>query len=151
MIGKRSAKAQQNAINLGYKNTKNYLGSWNDWASKTMQYVLLKLEARNTFSKISHKLLNSKVIMTSGRYLRIEMKSTKYAARATTKRTATIKTPQSNINVEKNSFCLFVLRDESKYLRPEDPIQLMNTAINTLIIPASNAYAPKSAGEMFLV
>nr|QGA73365.1 heat shock protein 67B2-like [Spodoptera frugiperda] len=34
MIGKRSAKAQQNAINLGYKNTKNYLGSWNDWASK---------------------------------------------------------------------------------------------------------------------
>ncbi|XP_026737468.1 putative thiosulfate sulfurtransferase, mitochondrial [Trichoplusia ni] len=34
MIGKRSAKAQQNALNLGYKNAKNYSGSWNDWASK---------------------------------------------------------------------------------------------------------------------
>uniref|UniRef100_S4PS43 Rhodanese domain-containing protein n=1 Tax=Pararge aegeria TaxID=116150 RepID=S4PS43_9NEOP len=34
MIGKRSGMAQQNAINLGYKNVKNYLGSWTDWASK---------------------------------------------------------------------------------------------------------------------
>ncbi|CAH2105338.1 unnamed protein product [Euphydryas editha] len=35
MIGKRSGMAQQNAINLGYKNVKNYLGSWLDWKSKT--------------------------------------------------------------------------------------------------------------------
>ncbi|XP_038223062.1 rhodanese domain-containing protein CG4456-like [Zerene cesonia] len=35
MIGKRSGMAQQNAINLGYKNVKNYLGSWTDWAHKT--------------------------------------------------------------------------------------------------------------------
>lgn len=35
MIGKRSGMAQQNAINLGFKNAKNYLGSWTDWASKT--------------------------------------------------------------------------------------------------------------------
>ncbi|KPJ08854.1 Uncharacterized protein C4H3.07c [Papilio machaon] len=34
MIGKRSGMAQQNAISIGYKNTKNYLGSWTDWASK---------------------------------------------------------------------------------------------------------------------
>ncbi|XP_034829958.1 rhodanese domain-containing protein CG4456-like [Maniola hyperantus] len=34
MIGKRSGMAQQNAINLGFKNVKNYLGSWTDWASK---------------------------------------------------------------------------------------------------------------------
>ncbi|XP_013200189.1 rhodanese domain-containing protein CG4456 [Amyelois transitella] len=34
MIGKRSGMAQQNALNLGYKNVKNYLGSWTDWASK---------------------------------------------------------------------------------------------------------------------
>ncbi|KAJ0178959.1 hypothetical protein K1T71_005734 [Dendrolimus kikuchii] len=34
MIGKRSGKAQQNATELGYKNAKNYVGSWNDWASK---------------------------------------------------------------------------------------------------------------------
>ncbi|XP_061711322.1 uncharacterized protein LOC133520723 isoform X1 [Cydia pomonella] len=33
MIGKRSGKAQQEAISAGYKNTRNYLGSWNDWAS----------------------------------------------------------------------------------------------------------------------
>lgn len=36
MIGKRSGMAQQNAANLGYKNVKNYLGSWTDWASKTV-------------------------------------------------------------------------------------------------------------------
>ncbi|CAH0729233.1 unnamed protein product, partial [Brenthis ino] len=35
MIGRRSGMAQQNAINLGFKNVKNYLGSWTDWASKT--------------------------------------------------------------------------------------------------------------------
>ncbi|XP_072939661.1 rhodanese domain-containing protein CG4456-like [Epargyreus clarus] len=35
MIGKRSGMAQQNAFNLGYKNVKNYLGSWTDWANKT--------------------------------------------------------------------------------------------------------------------
>ncbi|XP_022117921.1 putative thiosulfate sulfurtransferase, mitochondrial [Pieris rapae] len=35
MIGKRSGMAQQNAINLGYKNAKNYVGSYTDWASKT--------------------------------------------------------------------------------------------------------------------
>ncbi|CAF4814069.1 unnamed protein product [Pieris macdunnoughi] len=35
MIGKRSGMAQQNALNLGYKNAKNYLGSYTDWASKT--------------------------------------------------------------------------------------------------------------------
>ncbi|CAG4918129.1 unnamed protein product [Colias eurytheme] len=35
MIGKRSGMAQQNAINLGFKNVKNYLGSWTDWAHKT--------------------------------------------------------------------------------------------------------------------
>ncbi|RVE44030.1 hypothetical protein evm_011328 [Chilo suppressalis] len=34
MIGKRSGMAQQNALNLGYKNVKNYLGSWTEWASK---------------------------------------------------------------------------------------------------------------------
>ncbi|XP_045535005.1 rhodanese domain-containing protein CG4456, partial [Papilio machaon] len=34
MIGKRSGMTQQNAISIGYKNTKNYLGSWTDWASK---------------------------------------------------------------------------------------------------------------------
>nr|XP_053603272.1 uncharacterized protein LOC128671110 isoform X2 [Plodia interpunctella] len=34
MIGKRSGMAQQNAFNLGYKNVKNYLGSWTDWASR---------------------------------------------------------------------------------------------------------------------
>ncbi|XP_047984062.1 putative thiosulfate sulfurtransferase, mitochondrial isoform X2 [Leguminivora glycinivorella] len=33
MIGKRSGKAQQEAISAGYKNTRNYQGSWNDWAS----------------------------------------------------------------------------------------------------------------------
>ncbi|XP_028179460.1 rhodanese domain-containing protein CG4456-like [Ostrinia nubilalis] len=35
MIGKRSGKAQHNAINAGYKNVKNYLGSWTDWATKS--------------------------------------------------------------------------------------------------------------------
>ncbi|XP_045446905.1 putative thiosulfate sulfurtransferase, mitochondrial [Melitaea cinxia] len=35
MIGKRSGMAQQNTINLGYKNVKNYLGSWLEWESKT--------------------------------------------------------------------------------------------------------------------
>ncbi|XP_075971409.1 rhodanese domain-containing protein CG4456-like [Anticarsia gemmatalis] len=35
MIGKRSGKAQQTAISLGYKNAKNYLGSWTDWASRS--------------------------------------------------------------------------------------------------------------------
>ncbi|KAJ8733477.1 hypothetical protein PYW08_001775 [Mythimna loreyi] len=35
MIGKRSGMAQQNAINLGFKNAKNYLGSFTDWASKS--------------------------------------------------------------------------------------------------------------------
>ncbi|CAK1545930.1 unnamed protein product [Leptosia nina] len=35
MIGKRSGMAQQNAINLGYKNVKNYLGSYADWANKS--------------------------------------------------------------------------------------------------------------------
>ncbi|KOB66126.1 Uncharacterized protein OBRU01_21836 [Operophtera brumata] len=35
MIGKRSGVAQQNALNLGYKNAKNYLGSWTDWATKS--------------------------------------------------------------------------------------------------------------------
>lgn len=34
MIGKRSGKAQQGALNLGFKNAKNYLGSWTDWAQK---------------------------------------------------------------------------------------------------------------------
>ncbi|XP_026322199.1 rhodanese domain-containing protein CG4456-like [Hyposmocoma kahamanoa] len=34
MIGKRSGMAQQNAYNLGYKNVKNYLGSWTEWAAK---------------------------------------------------------------------------------------------------------------------
>ncbi|CAG9795325.1 unnamed protein product [Diatraea saccharalis] len=34
MIGKRSGMAQQNSLNLGYKNVKNYLGSWTEWASK---------------------------------------------------------------------------------------------------------------------
>ncbi|KAM3960944.1 rhodanese domain-containing protein CG4456 isoform 1-T2 [Aphomia sociella] len=34
MIGKRSGMAQQNAMNLGYKNVKNYLGSWTEWATK---------------------------------------------------------------------------------------------------------------------
>lgn len=34
MIGKRSGMAQQNALNLGFKNVRNYLGSWTDWASK---------------------------------------------------------------------------------------------------------------------
>ncbi|CAH2071732.1 unnamed protein product, partial [Iphiclides podalirius] len=34
MIGKRSGMAQQNAISLGFKNVKNYVGSWTDWASK---------------------------------------------------------------------------------------------------------------------
>ncbi|XP_026755462.2 rhodanese domain-containing protein CG4456-like [Galleria mellonella] len=34
MIGKRSGMAQQNALNLGYKNVKNYLGSWTEWATK---------------------------------------------------------------------------------------------------------------------
>ncbi|CAB3239113.1 unnamed protein product [Arctia plantaginis] len=34
MIGKRSGKAQQNALGLGFKNAKNYLGSWTDWATK---------------------------------------------------------------------------------------------------------------------
>ncbi|VVD03622.1 unnamed protein product [Leptidea sinapis] len=35
MIGKRSGMAQQNAFNLGYKNVKNYLGSWTDWKNKS--------------------------------------------------------------------------------------------------------------------
>ncbi|CAG4991503.1 unnamed protein product [Parnassius apollo] len=35
MIGKRSGMAQQNTISLGYKNVKNYVGSWTDWASRT--------------------------------------------------------------------------------------------------------------------
>ncbi|KAL0882178.1 hypothetical protein ABMA27_000724 [Loxostege sticticalis] len=35
MIGKRSGMAQQNALNIGYKNVKNYLGSWTDWATKS--------------------------------------------------------------------------------------------------------------------
>ncbi|KAI5633890.1 rhodanese-like domain-containing protein [Phthorimaea operculella] len=34
MIGKRSGKAQDNALKLGYKNSKNYLGSFTDWAAK---------------------------------------------------------------------------------------------------------------------
>ncbi|XP_030030605.1 rhodanese domain-containing protein CG4456-like [Manduca sexta] len=34
MIGKRSGKAQREAIKAGYKNVKNYLGSWTEWASK---------------------------------------------------------------------------------------------------------------------
>ncbi|XP_028028960.1 thiosulfate sulfurtransferase/rhodanese-like domain-containing protein 3 [Bombyx mandarina] len=34
MAGRRSAKAQESAINLGFKNTKNYQGSWTEWASK---------------------------------------------------------------------------------------------------------------------
>nr|XP_026492857.1 putative thiosulfate sulfurtransferase, mitochondrial [Vanessa tameamea]XP_026492858.1 putative thiosulfate sulfurtransferase, mitochondrial [Vanessa tameamea] len=34
MSGKRSGMAQQNAFNLGYKNVKNYLGSWIEWSSK---------------------------------------------------------------------------------------------------------------------
>ncbi|CAK1598532.1 unnamed protein product [Parnassius mnemosyne] len=34
MIGKRSGMAQQNTISLGYKNVKNYVGSWTDWASR---------------------------------------------------------------------------------------------------------------------
>ncbi|XP_059056764.1 rhodanese domain-containing protein CG4456-like [Achroia grisella] len=34
MIGKRSGMAQQNALDLGYKNVKNYLGSWTEWANK---------------------------------------------------------------------------------------------------------------------
>lgn len=32
--GKRSQKAAELARNLGYKNTKNYLGSWSEWAEK---------------------------------------------------------------------------------------------------------------------
>ncbi|XP_048479085.1 putative thiosulfate sulfurtransferase, mitochondrial [Plutella xylostella] len=35
MIGKRSGMAQQNAISLGFKNARNYLGSWTDWARKS--------------------------------------------------------------------------------------------------------------------
>ncbi|XP_050343958.1 uncharacterized protein LOC126769309 [Nymphalis io] len=34
MSGKRSGMAQQNAFNLGYKNVKNYLGSWIEWSIK---------------------------------------------------------------------------------------------------------------------
>ncbi|KPJ02914.1 Uncharacterized protein C4H3.07c [Papilio xuthus] len=34
MIGKRSGMAQQNALSVGYKNAKNYVGSWTDWTSK---------------------------------------------------------------------------------------------------------------------
>jgi len=32
MIGKRSHKASEIALKLGYKNVKNYLGSWTEWA-----------------------------------------------------------------------------------------------------------------------
>ncbi|XP_055385787.1 rhodanese domain-containing protein CG4456-like isoform X3 [Condylostylus longicornis] len=31
MIGKRSHKASEIALKLGYKNVKNYLGSWSEW------------------------------------------------------------------------------------------------------------------------
>ncbi|XP_065359566.1 rhodanese domain-containing protein CG4456-like [Calliphora vicina] len=33
-IGKRSQNAAELARSLGYKNTKNYLGSWTEWAEK---------------------------------------------------------------------------------------------------------------------
>ncbi|XP_049869817.1 uncharacterized protein LOC126369443 [Pectinophora gossypiella] len=35
MIGKRSGMAQENAQKLGFRNVKNYLGSFTDWAAKT--------------------------------------------------------------------------------------------------------------------
>ncbi|GJQ81677.1 putative rhodanese [Trypoxylus dichotomus] len=34
-VGVRSAKAQQIALDLGYVNAKNYLGSWLDWRAKS--------------------------------------------------------------------------------------------------------------------
>ncbi|XP_030759045.1 thiosulfate sulfurtransferase/rhodanese-like domain-containing protein 3 [Sitophilus oryzae] len=37
MKGARSEKAQNLALQLGYKESKNYLGGWNDWAEKSVK------------------------------------------------------------------------------------------------------------------